>query len=115
MVLLRIKLLRATSRFSVLMFVLVLACRNRTDSTRSFVDALRCGMTRDEVTRLARQRGYNNSDPTWLDRSAAKSPARSKELLDLTFHGGKLVAVREGVYDPPKKKIEYRTINLCGG
>ena len=77
---------------------------------RSFIDELACGMTKDEVTRLARAHGYDPSDPHWLTR-AAKDKERT--LVDLTFHDGRLVAVREGTYDPRTKRVVYRTVDLC--
>lgn len=73
-------------------------------------------MTRDEVTQLARQRGYNSSDAGWLARSTPSAEKKSKELilLDFTFRDGRLVAVKRGTYDPRTKQVAYRTIDLCG-
>lgn len=81
----------------------------------TFVASLRCGMTRAEVTRLANELGYNPSDAGWLTRSAAERASRTKELtlLDLTFRNGRLVAFRQGTYDPRTKTIVYRTKELC--
>ena len=72
-------------------------------------------MTRAEVTRLAREHGYNSSDPSWLTRSAGDKSTKSKELsfLDLTFRRDRLVAYREGKYAPGTKRIEYRNVDLC--
>jgi hypothetical protein len=71
-------------------------------------------MTRAEVRRLAREHGYNNSDKSWLTRSATQS-MKSKELsfVDLTFRGDRLVALREGKYDPGTKGVDYRNVDLC--
>jgi len=71
-------------------------------------------MTRAEVRRLAHEHGYNSSDQSWLTRSATK-PAQSKELslLDLTFRDDRLVALREGKYDPRAKRVDYRNVDLC--
>jgi hypothetical protein len=72
-------------------------------------------MTRADVTRLAQQNGYKASDSGWLSRSATAGATRSEELvmIDLTFREGRLVAVREGAYDPRKKRTEYRQVDLC--
>jgi hypothetical protein len=72
-------------------------------------------MTKADVTRVARERGYNASDPSWLARSAADSSRKTKELslVDLRFRGGRLVGLREGRYDPRTKRIEYRDVDLC--
>jgi hypothetical protein len=95
-----------------LLLVLLVACRREASSTASFVASLRCGMTREDVTRLARVHGYNSSDASWLTRSAGKT---SKQLthVDLTFRQAGLVAVRQGTYDPRTKQVAYRTIELC--
>jgi hypothetical protein len=87
----------------------------RRQPQRSFVQSLQCGMTRAEVTRLAHERGYDNSDPSWLSRSLAGRSATSKELrlVDLRFHAGRLVGLRAGTYDPHTKRISYRNIELC--
>ena len=91
------------------------ACHRETHA--SFVQSLRCGMTRADVARLAKQSGYNSSDASWLARSAGNPSTRSKplSLIDLTFREGRLVAVREGAWDPRAKRVIYRTRNLCGG
>jgi hypothetical protein len=73
--------------------LLALACR-RDDAKTSFVRSLRCGMTREEVIRLAHRTGY---------KRLAAAPQNDRTLLDLTFHEGKLVSAR----------VEHRTINLC--
>lgn len=78
----------------LLMSVLAMSCYRRENETNSFIRSLRCGMTKEEVIRLARQTGYK--------KLAAARP-NDRTLLDLTFHEGKLVAVR----------VEHRTINLC--
>jgi len=72
-------------------------------------------MTRADVTRVARERGYNASDQSWLTRSAADSSGKTKELslVDLRFRGGRLVGLREGRYDPRTKRIEYHDVDLC--
>lgn len=72
-------------------------------------------MTRAEVSRLAREHGYKNSDQTWLTRSAGDKSMKSKELsfLDLTFRHDRLVAYREGKYAPGTKRVEYRNVDLC--
>jgi hypothetical protein len=72
-------------------------------------------MTRVEVSRLAREHGYNNSDQSWLTRSAGDKSMKSKELsfLDLTFRRDRLVAYREGEYAPGTKRAEYRNVDLC--
>ena len=92
--------------------VTIASCRAKDEP---LVNSLRCGMTKDEVASAARNHGYNKSFPSWLTRSAADPKARSKELelADLTFRNGRLVAVRQGSYNPHTKKITYRTINLC--
>jgi hypothetical protein len=94
----------------------LMTCDHGEDETQSFVRSLHCGMTRAEVIRLARDHHYNPSDPAWLTRSAAASPAKSKQLslLDFTFRDDRLVGLREGDYDPRTKRIEYRDIDLCG-
>jgi hypothetical protein len=91
------------------------ACHRKANPPVSFVQSLRCGMTRAEVTRLARDHGYNSSDPSWLTRSAGDKSAKSKELsfLDLTFRRDRLVAYREGKYAPGTKRIEHRNVDLC--
>src|SRR5579872_4832754 len=79
----------------LLALLLAAACHQR---PRSFVEELRCGMTRDQVRQLAREHGYDNSDAGWLSR---REPRASKELrfVDLTFHGDRLVAYRVNRYD----------------
>ncbi len=91
------------------------ACQREEARPPSFVQSLRCGMTRADVTRLAREGGYDNSDRSWLTRALARKSAASKELslVDLTFRDGRLVAFREGRYVPRTKRVEYRTIDLC--
>jgi hypothetical protein len=71
-------------------------------------------MTRTEVRRLSHEHGYNSSDKAWLTRSATQS-MKSKELslVDLTFRGSRLVALREGKYDPRTKRVDYRYTDLC--
>ena len=100
----RISALLATFAVSSL---LVVMCRREP----SFIDSLRCGMTRDDVTRLARAHGYDPSDPNWLTRAATHDKERI--LIDLTFRNGRLIAVREKTYDPRTKKVVERTIELC--
>lgn len=78
-----------------------------------FLRQLRCGMTREEVTRLARDAGYDTSDPAWLSRAMSTNKSKELTLVDLTFRNGGLVAVREGVYDPRTKRVSYRTTNFC--
>lgn len=78
----------------LLLSMLALSCHHRENETDAFIRSLRCGMTKDEVIRLAHRTGYK--------KLAAAHP-NDRTLLDLTFHDGKLVAVR----------VERRTINLC--
>lgn len=91
------------------------ACHREANRSDSFVQSLRCGMTHAEVRRLAREHGYNTSDPSWLTRSAGDQSRKSKELsfLDLTFRRERLVAFREGRYAPGTKRVEYRNVDLC--
>ncbi len=72
-------------------------------------------MTRAEVRRLAHERGYGNSDQSWLTRSVASQSKTSKELslVDLRFHGDVLVGLRVGTYDPRTKRVSYRDVDLC--
>jgi hypothetical protein len=72
-------------------------------------------MTRAEVRRLSREDGYSSADQSWLTRSANDKARKSKELslVDLTFRGDRLVALREGRYDPRTKRVEYRDVDLC--
>lgn len=74
-------------------------------------------MTRAEVTRLAHERGYGNSDRSWLTRSVASQSKTSKELslVDLRFHGDLLVGLKAGTYDPRTKRVSYRDVDLCNG
>ena len=88
-----------------------LACRRRDEERTEFARSLRCGMTREEVTRLARKLGYDPSDAGWMSRSTSKQ--KELTLLDLTFRDGRLVALREGHYDPRTKRTEHRTVDLC--
>ncbi len=88
------------------------ACHRRAERQVSYVESLRCGMTRAEVTRLAHEHGYNSSDPGWLARSST-SAKKELTLLDLTFRSGRLVAYREGTYGPRTKRVVYRTVDLC--
>ena len=64
---------------------------------------------------MARERGYNASDQSWLTRSAANSSKKTKELslVDLRFRDGRLVGLREGRYDPRTKRVEYQDVDLC--
>ncbi len=80
---------------------------------RSYVDALRCGMTREQVTQLAREHGYSGSDQNWLSRATTREPSKELQFVDLTFRNGRLVAYRAAVYDPRTKKTAYRTVELC--
>jgi hypothetical protein len=91
------------------------ACHREAGRSLSFVQSLRCGMTRAEVRWLSHARGYNSSDQSWLTRSATNESMKSKELsfVDLTFRGDRLVALREGKYDPHTKRVEYRNVDLC--
>ncbi len=91
-------------------------CQRRPDAAQSFREALRCGMTREQVTQLAREKGYKGSDPSWLARSAASPSGNRKDLsmVDLTFRDSRLVALREEHYDPRSRRVVYRTIDLCG-
>jgi hypothetical protein len=98
-------------RLTIALVCVVVACAPR--SKESFVKSLRCGMTQSEVSRLARNDGYDNSDQSWLSRAVAKKRPKELTLLDLTFHAGRLVAVRLGSYDPRTKQVTYRSINLC--
>ena len=72
-------------------------------------------MTRAEAARAARAQGYNDSDASWLTRTAPQAERTRKELthVELTFHAGRLVALREGTYNPVTRRIDYRTIDLC--
>jgi hypothetical protein len=91
-------------------------CQRRPDAAQSFRESLRCGMTREQVTQLAREKGYKGSDASWLARSAASPSGTRKDLslVDLTFHDSRLVALREEHYDPRLRRVVYRTIDLCG-
>ncbi|MGZ4778351.1 MAG: hypothetical protein ACXV5L_04095 [Thermoanaerobaculia bacterium] len=95
--------------------LVIAGCHRDAARSRSFTDSLRCGMTRDDVTRIARQHGYNDSDASWLARATKNESQKSKELLlvDLTFRNGHLVAFRQGSYDPRSRRVAYRTIDLC--
>ncbi len=84
---------RFRSVTAVLLCLLALGC-HREDAKTSFVRSLRCGMSREEVIRLAHRTGY---------KRLTTVPQNDKTLLDLTFHEGKLVAVRVG----------QRTVKLC--
>ncbi|HEX9163792.1 MAG TPA: hypothetical protein VF980_18935 [Thermoanaerobaculia bacterium] len=99
--------------YLLIAIVAMSSCHRPHESQATFVALLRCGMTRGEVSRLARERGYSNSDASWLTRSASKDTAKSKELIDLTFRDGRLVAVRQGTYDPRTRRIDYQTRALC--
>lgn len=91
---------------------------NRTEPQKaSFAGSLRCGMTREEVTALAHRLGYGDADAKWLTRESRQPSKNAKELelLDLTFHEGRLVAYRQGKYDPATRRTAYRTVTLCGG
>lgn len=90
------------------------ACRERS-APRSYVESLRCGMTRAEVTRLAHEHGYNGSDRNWLARAESRQASKELQFVDLTFRAGQLVSYREEVYDPRTKKPTYRTVELCSG
>jgi hypothetical protein len=91
-------------------------CHKETGRSDSFVQSLRCGMTRADLQQLARMHGYDNSDRGWLMRSATDRSRGSKELslVDLTFRGGRLVAYREGRFVPRTRRIQYRNVDLCG-
>jgi len=93
--------------------VAMAACHRAAKSQAPFVASLRCGMTRDEVSRLAREHGYDNSDASWLTRSVPAKKSKELTLLDFTFRQGKLIAVRQGTYDPRTKQVVYRTTDLC--
>lgn len=112
-----IRRMRVMTHISAILLLLVVAaaCHRQTSSTESFVKSLRCGMTRVEVSQLAREHGYSSSDASWLTRAASSKSKQSKELilLDFTFREGRLVAVRRGTYDPRTKTVAYRTIDLC--
>jgi|SRR5579872_4546789 len=79
----------------------------------AFVSQLRCGMTRAEVTQIARKAGYDTSDPAWLSRAMSTKKSEELTLVDLTFRNGGLVALRQGIYDPRTKRVTYRTTDLC--
>ncbi len=83
----------------------------------SFVQSLRCGMTRAEVARMAHEHGYGDSDQSWLTRSVASQSKTSKELslVDLRFHADRLAGLRVGTYDPRTKRVSYRDVDLCSG
>jgi len=97
--------------------LLASACKREAARSKSFVESLRCGMTPAEVTRLARDDGYNDSDRSWLTRKISRRSMKSKELslVDLSFRGGRLVGFKEGRYVPNTKRIEYHRVNLCPG
>ena len=107
-------------RFGVALILCALAasvaCRKGAGRSISFVQSLRCGMTRAELQRLAREHGYNDSDKGWLTRSATNQSRKSNELslVDLTFRSGHLVAYREGTYVPRTRRVQYRNVELCG-
>ena len=87
----------------------------RPEPRASFVQSLRCGMTRDDVVKLAREKGYNGADAAWLSRSTAQPSKKREELslIDLTFREGRLVAVREGKWDPRTQRVTYQLRDLC--
>ena len=95
--------------------LLASACKREAARSKSFVESLRCGMTRAEVTRLARDNGYGDSDRSWLTRRISRGSIKSKELslVDLSFRGGRLVGFKEGRYVPNTKRVEYHTVDLC--
>ena len=104
-----------TGIVAALVMIIAMACAREPEPSDAFVRALRCGMSRADVTRIARQHGYNPSDKSWMKRSTSRASSRSRQLtlVDLTFHDESLVAVREGTYDPRTKRTTYRTIDLC--
>jgi hypothetical protein len=63
---------------------------------------------------LGHEHGYDRTDKSWLARSVTRSK-KSAELsfVDLTFRDDRLVALREGKYDPRTKRVEYRNVDLC--
>jgi hypothetical protein len=93
--------------------LLASACKREAARSKSFVESLRCGMTPAEVTRLARDDGYNGSDRSWLTRKMSSMKSKELSLVDLTFRGGRLVGFKEGRYVPGTRRIEYRSVNLC--
>jgi hypothetical protein len=104
-----------TRCIAALALVMLVACARKKEPARPLVESLRCGMTREEVATAAQEHGFNKSFQSWLTRSAARPSSKSKELslADLTFRNGRLVAVKQGSYDPRTKQITYRTIELC--
>ncbi len=112
--------IRGMTRLRIVLLALAIAllahCSAQDTGNSPFLDSLQCGMTRAEVSRLAHDKGYSDSDASWLTRSTQEPAKRSKnlELLDLTFEQGRLVGYREGTYDPKTKVTTYRTVDLCG-
>lgn len=107
-------------KFHAIPIVLLLAfaaCHRAEERRASYVQSLRCGMSRAEVTQLAHEHGYGDSDRNWLTRMLSRQPEKSKALtlVDLTFRGGRLVAYREGTWNPRTKHVDYRTVDLCSG
>ncbi len=92
------------------LLLFAVACHQR---TQSFVESLRCGMTRDEVRQMAARHGYDSSDAGWFARK--KSPAQKKELsfVDLTFRNDRLVAYRVNRYDPRTRRVVGVRASLC--
>jgi hypothetical protein len=104
--LLRLLLVTAVSFFTA-------ACHR--EAAPSFEQSLRCGMTRAEVRRMAHEHGYGSSDQSWLTRAVASQSKKSKDLslVDLRFHGDRLVGLKVGTYDPRTKRVTYRDVDLC--
>lgn len=98
-------------RAAVVALLLFAACNRQSAPPISFVQSLRCGMTRDEVRQLARESGYDNSDATWFARERRGSKQLS--FVDLTFRADRLVAYRVDRYDPRTKRVERRSVDLC--
>lgn len=101
--------------FAVTALMLTTSACRRESGAPSFRASLRCGMTREEVARLARDTGYRSADKSWLERSVTNRSQTSKDLTlaDLTFRRSRLVAFRESFYDRRTGKIQYRDVDLC--
>ncbi len=104
----------------VLLFILLATladCRHDWNEAEAFASSLRCGMTRDDVLRLAGKHGVEHPDRSIYEQDDGAVTVKPGELdfVDIWFQAGEAVAVQPGNYVAFTTGMEYGPIcPLCG-
>ena len=99
------------------MICFLASCKHDWRHADDFADSIRCGMTEDDIRRVATQFRVDK-DHIWIEPSApniVSVKARELDFVDILLQGGKAVAVQRGNFIAMTTGMEFGRIRmLCG-